>query len=299
MRHWFSASALSFSGTFWLTFGGCGTAVLAAAFPEHGIGFAGVALAFGLTVLTWRLCARTDLRRPFQSRGDGRPLGRRPLLRRRASYLTSSRRSPARSWRRRCFTSSPAGKPGFELGGFASNGYGDLSPGHYSLLSCLVTEVLLTFFFILIIHGATSPFAPAGFAGLAIGLALTLIHLISIPVTNTSVNPARSTGPALVRRRPVYRAALAVLACADRGRHSGGLRLPLALQRSRAEPEPPQAAAAARLKKLWPAEPCVRQAISLLIGRAQATPSLDNRCKLGLWELQTKAGPEQWAIRPV
>ena len=124
-----------------------------------------------------------------------------------------------------------SGKPGFELGGFASNGYGDLSPGHYSLLSALVTEVLLTFFFILIIHGATSPFAPAGFAGLAIGLALTLIHLISIPVTNTSVNPARSTGPGAFRRRPVHRAALAVLACADRGRHSGGLRLPLAFQR--------------------------------------------------------------------
>ncbi len=90
-----------------------------------------------------------------------------------------------------------SGKPGFELGGFASNGYGDLSPGKYDLRSALVIEVLLTFFFVLIIHGATSSFAPAGFAGLAIGLALTLIHLVSIPVTNTSVNPARSTGPAL------------------------------------------------------------------------------------------------------
>ncbi len=185
-----------FLGTFWLTFGGCGSAVLAAAFPELGIGFAGVSLAFGLTVLTMAYAVGNI------SGGHFNPAvtvglavaGRFPaasvvpyivvqvvaaVVAAGALYLVAS------------------GKPGFEMAGFASNGYGDLSPGKYNLTSALVIEALLTFFFLLVILGATSSQAPSGFAPIAIGLALTLIHLISIPVTNTSVNPARSTGPAL------------------------------------------------------------------------------------------------------
>jgi aquaporin Z len=185
-----------FLGTFWLTFGGCGSAVLAAAFPQLGIGFAGVALAFGLTVLTMAYAVGNI------SGGHFNPAvtvglavaGRFPtasvvpyiivqvlgaVIAAGALYLVAS------------------GKPGFEMAGFASNGYGDLSAGKYNLMSALVIEVLLTFFFLLVILGSTSSHAPAGFAPIAIGLALTLIHLISIPVTNTSVNPARSTGPAL------------------------------------------------------------------------------------------------------
>ncbi len=185
-----------FLGTFWLTFGGCGSAVLAAAFPQLGIGFAGVALAFGLTVLTMAYAVGNI------SGGHFNPAvtvglavaGRFPtasvvpyivvqvvaaVVAAGALYLVAS------------------GKPGFEMAGFASNGYGDLSPGKYGLVSALVIEVLLTFFFLMVILGSTSSHASAGFAPIAIGLALTLIHLISIPVTNTSVNPARSTGPAL------------------------------------------------------------------------------------------------------
>jgi aquaporin Z len=185
-----------FFGTFWLTFGGCGSAVLAAAFPQLGIGFAGVALAFGLTVLTMVYAVGPISGGHFNpavtiglwaggrfKAGDIVPyvivqvIG--AILAAAVLYVIAT------------------GKPGFVLGGFASNGYGDLSPGKYSLLSCLMTEVVATFFFLTVILGSTSPRAPAGFAGLAIGLTLTLIHLISIPVTNTSVNPARSTGPAL------------------------------------------------------------------------------------------------------
>jgi len=185
-----------FLGTFWLTFGGCGSAVLAAAFPQLGIGFAGVALAFGLTVLTMSYAVGQISGGHFNPAVTvGLAVGGRfptgsvlpyigvqvlgAVIAAGALYLVAS------------------GKPGFELGGFASNGYGDLSPGKYGLTSALVIEVVLTFFFLLVILGATSSQAPAGFAPLAIGLALTLIHLISIPVTNTSVNPARSTGPAL------------------------------------------------------------------------------------------------------
>lgn len=184
-------------GTFWLVFGGCGSAVLAAAFPELGIGFAGVALAFGLTVLTMAYAVG------HISGGHFNPavtLG-----------IWAANRFPARDvvpyWIAQIVGAVAAaavlyliasGAPGFDLaGGFASNGYGDHSPGGYSLTSALTAEVVLTFFFLIIILGATDGRAPVGFAPIAIGLGLTLIHLISIPVTNTSVNPARSTGPAL------------------------------------------------------------------------------------------------------
>jgi aquaporin Z len=188
--------AAEFLGTFWLTFGGCGSAVLAAAFPQLGIGFAGVALAFGLTVLTMAYAVG-----PI-SGGHFNPAvtvglwagGRVP-----GSYIVPYIVSQVVG--AICAAAVlyliASGKLGFNVGGFASNGYGELSPGHYSLLSCLVMEVVATFFFVLIIMGSTAPAAPGGFAPISIGLALTLIHLISIPVTNTSVNPARSTGPAL------------------------------------------------------------------------------------------------------
>jgi aquaporin Z len=186
-----------FFGTFWLVFGGCGSAVLAAAFPELGIGFAGVALAFGLTVLTMAYAV---------------------------GYISGAHFNPAVTVG--CFAAGrfPAkdvvpyivtqvvggivaggvlfviasGKPGFDVAlGFATNGYGEHSPGGFSLAAAAVTEFVLTAFFLIVILGVTHKRAPAGFAPLAIGLALTLIHLISIPVTNTSVNPARSTGVAV------------------------------------------------------------------------------------------------------
>ena len=184
-------------GTFWLVFGGCGSAVLAAAVPELGIGFLGVSLAFGLTVLTMAFAVG------HISGGHFNPAvtvglwvgGRFPanqilpywvaqvsggIVAAAVLYLIAS------------------GKAGFELAnGFASNGYGEHSPGGYSLLAALIAEVVLTGFFLIVILGSTDKRAPAGFAPIAIGLALTLIHLVSIPITNTSVNPARSTGPAL------------------------------------------------------------------------------------------------------
>src|ERR1700748_3253901 len=190
-------SLAEFLGTFWLVFGGCGSAVLAAAFPNLGIGFAGVALAFGLTVLTMAFAI-----------GHVSGCHLNPAV---SIGLVTAKRFPA--------SELPAyivaqilgaiaasgvlhlianGKPGFSLaGGFASNGYADHSPGGYSLVACFVAEVLLTAFFLLVILGATDERAPKGFAPIAIGLCLTLIHLISIPVTNTAVNPARSTGPAI------------------------------------------------------------------------------------------------------
>jgi len=185
-----------FLGTFWLTFGGCGSAVLAAAFPQLGIGFAGVALAFGLTVLTMAYAVGNI------SGGHFNPAvtvgltvaGRFPSANV-LPYVAAQVLGAVIAAGALYFVAS--GKPGFEVAGFASNGYGDLSPGKYGLMSALVMEVLMTFFFLLVILGATSSRAPSGFAPIAIGLALTLIHLISIPVTNTSVNPARSTGPAL------------------------------------------------------------------------------------------------------
>jgi aquaporin Z len=186
-----------FFGTFWLVFGGCGSAVLAAAFPALGIGFVGVALAFGLTVLTMvyaighisgghlnpavsvGLCVgkrfpASDLPAYIAAQVLGAIAGAGVL------YVIAS------------------GRAGFDVSaGFASNGYGAHSPGGYSLLAAAVAEVVLTFMFLFVILGATDRRAPQGFAGIAIGLALTLIHLVSIPVTNASVNPARSTAPAI------------------------------------------------------------------------------------------------------
>ena len=193
----FKRSSAEFIGTFWLVLGGCGSAVLSAAFPNLGIGLLGVALAFGLTVLTMAYAI---------------------------GHISGCHLNPAVSfglWAGRRFPGADllpyiiaqvvgaiagagilyviaSGAFGFDLaGGFAANGYGAHSPGGYSLLSALVTEVVLTFMFLMIILGATDRRAPQGFAPIAIGLGLTLIHLIGIPVTNLSVNPARSTGPAI------------------------------------------------------------------------------------------------------
>ncbi|TXN23082.1 aquaporin Z [Methylobacterium sp. WL19] len=189
-------STAEFFGTFWLTFGGCGAAIVSASYPALGIGFLGVALAFGLTVLTmayavghisgghfnpavtlglWSAgrCADHHVVPYIVAQVVGAVFGAGVL------YLVAS------------------GKAGWVPGGFASNGYGDLSPGKYGLLSCFLVEALATFFFLFIIIGTTSKGAATGFAGIPIGFALVLIHLISIPITNTSVNPARSSGPAL------------------------------------------------------------------------------------------------------
>jgi aquaporin Z len=189
-------AAAEFLGTWWLVFGGCGSAVLAAGFPKLGIGFVGVALAFGLTVMTMAFAI---------------------------GHISGCHLNPAVTvglWVGKRFPGSEVlqyvlaqvlgaiagagvlyviamGAPEFQLGGFASNGFGEHSPGQYSLLSCAVAEVVLTFAFLMIILGATDERAPKGFAPIAIGLGLTLIHLIGIHVTNLSVNPARSTGPAL------------------------------------------------------------------------------------------------------
>ena len=186
-----------FLGTFWLVFGGCGSAVLAAAFPDLGIGFAGVALAFGLTVLTMVYAVGGISGGHFN-----------PAV---TVGLTVAGRLPARDLVPYVIAQLigavvasailyvvASGKADFSLAnGFAANGYGDHSPGGYPLSSAALIEIVLTFMFIMIILGATHGRVPAGFAGIAIGLALTLVHLISIPVTNASVNPARSTGPAL------------------------------------------------------------------------------------------------------
>ncbi len=186
-----------FFGTFWLVLGGCGSAVLAAAFPDLGIGFAGVALAFGLTVLTMAYAighiSGCHLN-PAVSIGlwAGGRFPARELI----PYIISQVAGAIVAGGVLFLIAS--GKAGFDLsGGFASNGYGEHSPGGYTLLSALVCEVVMTMMFLLVIMGATDKKAPAGFAPIAIGLCLTLIHLISIPVTNTSVNPARSTGVAV------------------------------------------------------------------------------------------------------
>jgi aquaporin Z len=195
--HLSKRAAAEFFGTFWLVFGGCGSAVLAAAFPGLGIGFAGVALAFGLTVLTMAFAighiSGCHLN-PAISIGlwAGNRFPAAELLPYIAAQVLGAVAASG------VLFIIANGKAGFSLsGGFASNGYGAHSPDHYSLLACLVAELVLTFFFLFVIMGATDKRAPAGFAPIAIGLCLTLIHLISIPVTNTSVNPARSTGPAL------------------------------------------------------------------------------------------------------
>ena len=185
-------------GTFWLTFAGCGSAVIAAGFPEVGIGLLGVSLAFGLTRAHHGLRHRPHLGLPSQPGRDRRPGSRRTLPEAGHRCPTSSRRSSAPSSRPPSSIRSPAARPGFDLAkGFAANGYGEHSPGQYTLFSGLVAEVVLTMMFLFIIMGATHGKAPAGFAPIAIGLGLTLIHLVGIPITNTSVNPARSTGPAL------------------------------------------------------------------------------------------------------
>jgi aquaporin Z len=184
-------------GTFWLTFAGCGSAVIAAAFPEVGIGLLGVAFAFGLTVLTMAYAI-----------GHISGCHLNPAV---TVGLAAGGRFPA--WDIGPYVGAQVigavvaatvlyliarGAPGFDLAkGFAANGYGAHSPGHYSLLSGLLAEVVLTMMFLFIIMGSTHGKAPAGFAPIGIGLGLTLIHLVGIPITNTSVNPARSTGPAL------------------------------------------------------------------------------------------------------
>ena len=190
-----------FLGTVWLAFGGCGSAVLAAAFPALGIGFVGVSLAFGLTVLT-------------MAYGVGYLSGAHfnPAI---TIGLSAAGRFPARDVAFYVVAQVLAaiaaagvlyviasGKPGFALGGFASNGFGDLSPGKFNLLSCSVCELVCTFFFLMVIFGVKSSRVPDGFGPIPIGFALTLIHLISIPVTNTSVNPARSTGQAIFAGGP-------------------------------------------------------------------------------------------------
>jgi len=187
-----------FIGTFWLVLGGCGSAVLAAAFPEVGIGLAGVSLAFGLTVLTMAYaighisgCHLNPAVTIGLWAGGRHPVGEvLPYI------LAQVIGAIAGAF---VLYMIASGKAGFDVaGGLASNGYGAHSPGAYSLQAGVLTEIVMTLMFLLIILGATDRRAPAGFAPIAIGLGLTLIHLISIPVTNTSVNPARSTGPALM-----------------------------------------------------------------------------------------------------
>ncbi|HOC30799.1 MAG TPA: aquaporin Z [Armatimonadota bacterium] len=190
-------SVAEFFGTFWLVFGGCGAAVLAAGVPELGIGYAGVSLAFGLTVLTMAFAI---------GHISGCHLNPAVTL-----GLLTGKRFPAADVIPYIIAQVlgaiaaayvlyviASGMPGFEIGGFASNGVGEHSPHGYSMMSGIVAEITLTFSFLIVILGATDERAPKGFAPIAIGLCLTLIHLIGIPVTNVSVNPARSTGPALI-----------------------------------------------------------------------------------------------------
>lgn len=186
-----------FLGTFWLVLGGCGSAVLAAAFPDLGIGFLGVALAFGLTLLTMAFTiGHISGCHINPAVSIGLWAGGRFSSKELVPYILAQVLGGLCAGAVLYFIAS--GKAGFDVSaGFASNGYGAHSPGGYSLGAALVTEVVMTFMFLLVIHGATDKRAPQGFAPIAIGLCLTLIHLISIPVTNTSVNPARSTGVAL------------------------------------------------------------------------------------------------------
>ncbi|HGM4945013.1 aquaporin Z [Serratia marcescens] len=187
-----------FFGTFWLVFGGCGSAVLAAAFPQLGIGFLGVALAFGLTVVTMAYAVGHISGGHFNPAITvGLFAGGRFAAKDVIPYVIAQVIGGIAAAAVLYLIAS--GKAGFyaTAGGFASNGYGEHSPGGYSLQSAIVIELVLTAFFLIVIHGVTDKRAPAGFAPLAIGLTLTLIHLISIPVTNTSVNPARSTGVAI------------------------------------------------------------------------------------------------------
>ncbi len=185
-----------FIGTFWLVLGGCGSAVLAAAFPEVGIGLHGVSLAFGLTVLTMayaighisgcHLNPAVSVGLWAGGRFEGKELPGYIIAQTLGAIAAAA-----------ILYLIATGRAGVDIGAFASNGYGALSPGKYSLVAALLCEVVMTAFFLFVIMGATDKRAPAGFAPIAIGLCLTLIHLVSIPVTNTSVNPARSTGVAL------------------------------------------------------------------------------------------------------
>ncbi len=185
-----------FFGTFWLVFGGCGAAVFAAGFPQYGIGFAGVAVAFGLTVLTMAYAVGHISGGHFNPAvtlglwAAGRCANKHvvPYI---VVQLVGAILAACALW------IIASGAPGWQPKGFAANGYGALSPGHYSTGACFLAELLLSFFFLMIIIGTTSRGAAAGFAGIPIGLGLTLIHLIAIPIDNTSVNPARSTAPAL------------------------------------------------------------------------------------------------------
>lgn len=191
-------TAAEFFGTFWLVFGGCGSAVLAAAFPQLGIGFAGVALAFGLTVLTMAYAVGHISGGHFNPAVTlGLWAGGRFSLRDVLPYILAQVIGGIAAAAVLYLIAS--GNANFDVtaSGFAANGYGEHSPGEYSLLAAIIAELVLTAFFLIVIHGATDKRAPAGFAPIAIGLALTLIHLISIPVTNTSVNPARSTAVAI------------------------------------------------------------------------------------------------------
>src|SRR4029079_15102226 len=186
-----------FLGTFWLVFGGCGSAVLAAAFPQLGIGFYGVALAFGLTVLTMAYAiGHISGCHLNPAVSLGLVAGGRFQAKDFVPYVIAQVLGGLAG--AGVLYAIASGREGFTLAdGFAANGYAEHSPGKYSLAACLVAEVVLTFMFLLIILGATDRRAPAGFAPIAIGLGLTLIHLIGIPVTNLSVNPARSSGPAV------------------------------------------------------------------------------------------------------
>ncbi|MDB5878902.1 MAG: family channel protein [Variovorax sp.] len=192
LRKW----SAEFIGTFWLTFGGCGSAVLAAAFPQLGIGFAGVSLAFGLTVLTAAYALGPISGGHFNPAVSiGLAVGGRFDAIEIPGYVISQVLGAVAG--AGVLYAIATGRPGADIGGFATNGFGAHSPGGYSMVAALITEVVLAAIFLIVILGATAKRAAAGFGGLAIGLCLTLIHLVSIPVTNTSVNPARSTGPAV------------------------------------------------------------------------------------------------------
>src|SRR4029079_15506392 len=200
-----------FFGTFWLTFAGCGSAVLAAGLPLLGIGFLGVSLAFGLTVLTMAYAVGHISGGHFNCAVTvglwaGGRFKASEVLPYSGAQVSGAIVAAA------VLYAIASGKPDWVPGGFAANGFGDLSPGKYGLVSCFAIEVIATFFFLYVIIGTTSKGAAVRFAGIPIGLCLTLIHLFLIPVTNASVNPARSTGPGAVCRRTVYCAALVVLA---------------------------------------------------------------------------------------
>jgi aquaporin Z len=192
----FKRSIAEMFGTFWLVFAGCGAVIITAGYPTLGIGFIGVALAFGLTVLTMafalghisgcHLNPAVSIGLVVGKRFPAKELPAYAIAQLVGAFIGAS-----------AVYAVASGKPGFVLGNFACNGYGDHSPDHYSLAACFIVEAILTAFFLLVILGSTDERAPKGFAPIAIGLVLTLIHLVSIPVTNTSVNPARSTATAL------------------------------------------------------------------------------------------------------